>query len=161
MTAASLSLVEPDMEISPIRLSPGSSLPESIHNACCLAFCPSFCLSSRTLFCRRSFHFNQLRSLLTRHDPGQGSLAPARLNRDFPATIEPIRHRGSAPPTVMASRQGLSATDSQPGLPSSWRFFLRARSPLTPGSPVGANGRCFPIRCWLHLIRQAGHSHCV
>ena len=33
MTAASLSLVEPDMEISPIRLSPGSSLPESIHNA--------------------------------------------------------------------------------------------------------------------------------
>ena len=33
MTAAPLSLVEPDMEISPIRLSPGSSLPESIHNA--------------------------------------------------------------------------------------------------------------------------------
>ena len=89
MTAASLSLVEPDMEISPIRLSPGSSLPESIHNACCLAFCPSFCLSSRTLFCRRSFHFNQLRSLLTRHDPGQGSLAPSRLDRDFPATMNP------------------------------------------------------------------------
>jgi hypothetical protein len=33
MTAASLSLVEPDIEISPIRLSPGSSVPESIHNA--------------------------------------------------------------------------------------------------------------------------------
>jgi hypothetical protein len=34
MTAAALSLVEPDMEISPIRLSPGSvSSPESIHNA--------------------------------------------------------------------------------------------------------------------------------
>jgi len=31
MTAASLSLVEPDMEISPIRLSPGRSFPESIH----------------------------------------------------------------------------------------------------------------------------------
>jgi hypothetical protein len=33
MTVVSLSLVEPDMEISPIRLSPGSALPESIHNA--------------------------------------------------------------------------------------------------------------------------------
>jgi len=33
MTVAPLSLVEPDMEISPIRLSPESSLPESIHNA--------------------------------------------------------------------------------------------------------------------------------
>jgi len=32
-TAASLSLVEPDMQISRIRLSPRSSLPESIHNA--------------------------------------------------------------------------------------------------------------------------------
>jgi hypothetical protein len=32
MTVAPLSLVEPDMEISPIRLSPESSLPESIHN---------------------------------------------------------------------------------------------------------------------------------
>lgn len=31
MTAAPLSLVEPDMEISPIRLSPESSLPERIH----------------------------------------------------------------------------------------------------------------------------------
>jgi hypothetical protein len=29
----SLSLVKPDMEISPTRLSPESSLPESIHNA--------------------------------------------------------------------------------------------------------------------------------
>lgn len=26
------SLVEPDMEISPIRLSPGTSLPQRIHN---------------------------------------------------------------------------------------------------------------------------------
>lgn len=33
MTATLLSLVEPDMEISPIRLSPETSLPESIHNA--------------------------------------------------------------------------------------------------------------------------------
>ncbi len=33
MTAASLSLVEPDMQIAHIRLSPGSvSIPESIHN---------------------------------------------------------------------------------------------------------------------------------
>ena len=32
MTAVSLSFVEPDMEISPIRLSPGSSMPESAHN---------------------------------------------------------------------------------------------------------------------------------
>lgn len=33
MTATPLSLIEPDMEISPIRLSPESSFPESIHNA--------------------------------------------------------------------------------------------------------------------------------
>ena len=33
MTAAPLSLVEPDMQISHIRLSPRSSLPENIHNA--------------------------------------------------------------------------------------------------------------------------------
>jgi hypothetical protein len=33
MTAASISLVEPDMRISLIRLSPRSTLPESIHNA--------------------------------------------------------------------------------------------------------------------------------
>src|SRR6266498_3828742 len=41
------------------------------------------------LFCRRSFHFNQLQLLLTRLDPGQGSLAPSRLNRNFPATMSP------------------------------------------------------------------------
>jgi len=61
----------------------------------------------------------------------------------------------------MASRQGFSTMDSEPGLPSSWRFFPRALSPFTPGSSVGANGRCFPYRCWLHLIRQAGHSQYV
>jgi len=44
----------------------------------------------------------------------------------------------------MASRQGLSAKDSEPGLPSSCWFFPRALSPLTPGSPIGACGRCFP-----------------
>src|ERR1035438_271405 len=41
------------------------------------------------LVCRRSFHSNQLQSPLTRHDPGQGSLAPSRLNRNFPATMSP------------------------------------------------------------------------
>ncbi len=41
------------------------------------------------LLCRRGFHLNQLHTPLTRHDPGQGSLAPSRLNRDFPATINP------------------------------------------------------------------------
>ena len=41
------------------------------------------------LLCRRSFHFNQLQSPLTRHDPGQGSLAPSRLNQDFAATMSP------------------------------------------------------------------------
>jgi hypothetical protein len=41
------------------------------------------------LFCRGSFHFNQLQLLLTRLDPGQGSLAPSRLNRNFPATMSP------------------------------------------------------------------------
>jgi len=40
-------------------------------------------------FCRRSLHFNQLRLLLTRHDPGQGSFAPPRLNRGFTATMNP------------------------------------------------------------------------
>ena len=41
------------------------------------------------LFCRRSSHLNQLQSPLTRHDPGQGSLAPSRLDRDFVATMSP------------------------------------------------------------------------
>ena len=41
------------------------------------------------LFCRRSFHFNQLRLPLTQHDLGQGSLAPSRLDRDFAATMSP------------------------------------------------------------------------
>ena len=41
------------------------------------------------LFCRGSFHFNQFQVLLTRHDLGQGSLAPSRLNRDFTATMSP------------------------------------------------------------------------
>src|ERR1044072_2331197 len=41
------------------------------------------------LFCRGSFHFNQLQVLLTRHDLGQGSLAPSRPNRDFTATMTP------------------------------------------------------------------------
>jgi len=44
----------------------------------------------------------------------------------------------------MASRQGLSLEDSEPGLPSSCWFFPRALSPSTPGSPVGAHDRCFP-----------------
>lgn len=33
MTDSPLSLVEPDMQISRIRLSPESSLPEGAHNA--------------------------------------------------------------------------------------------------------------------------------
>src|SRR6266516_223788 len=41
------------------------------------------------LFCRGSFHFNQFQVLLTRHDLGQGSLAPSRVNRDFTATMSP------------------------------------------------------------------------
>jgi hypothetical protein len=137
-----LSLVEPDMEISPIRLSPESSIPESAHNAISPIYARrpviaphrgpsrfqhvapthqavetveakplllfsfpsqllSQCLNARRqnrfpkgkfihrLFCRRSFHFNQLQSPLTRHDPGQGSFAPSRLNRDFAATMSP------------------------------------------------------------------------
>ena len=60
------------------------------------------------LFCRRSFHFNQLQLPLTRLDPGQGSLAPSRLDRNFTATMSPSDSAIPAPPTVMASRQGLS-----------------------------------------------------
>jgi hypothetical protein len=41
------------------------------------------------LFCRGSFHFNQLQFLLTRLDSGQGSLAPSRLDRDLAATMSP------------------------------------------------------------------------
>src|SRR5690606_25126858 len=41
------------------------------------------------LLCRRSFHFNQIRSPLTRHVSGQGSLAPSRLDRNFSATMSP------------------------------------------------------------------------
>src|SRR5205823_10771055 len=41
------------------------------------------------LFCRRSFHLNQLHSPLTRLDSGQGSLAPSRLDREFFATMSP------------------------------------------------------------------------
>jgi hypothetical protein len=41
------------------------------------------------LFCRRSLHFNQLQSPLTRHDPGQDSLAPSRLDRNFSAIMSP------------------------------------------------------------------------
>jgi hypothetical protein len=43
----------------------------------------------------------------------------------------------------MASRQGLSSKDSESGLPSSGWFFLRALSPFTPKSPLGALGRGF------------------
>ena len=87
--------------------TPRSSLPESIHNAIplllfgflsqLLSQFPDFGRQYRfpkgkllhRLFCRGSFHFNQLQVLLTRHDLGQGSLAPSRLNRDFTATMSP------------------------------------------------------------------------
>jgi hypothetical protein len=49
------------------------------------------------LFCRGSFHFNQLQSPLTRLVLGQGSLAPSRLDRNFTATMSPS---DSLPPTA-------------------------------------------------------------
>lgn len=130
------------MEISPIRLSPASAFPASIHNLISpiharRAFVPSHrrqCglqhvtpahqrvetveaiplllfgflaqLLSQVLearrqdrfpigklfdrvFCRRSFHLNQLPFPLTRLDTGQGALAPRRLDRRLDATMRP------------------------------------------------------------------------
>src|SRR5512142_2513213 len=170
MTAASLSLVEPDMEISPIRLSPRSSMPESVHNARrpleakslllfgflsqLLSQFPDFwrqeCFPKGKflghLLCRRSFHFNQFQSLLTPLDLGQGSLAPFRLNPNFAATMSP-----SDSLSLSAHRLWLPGVRSpaprpglRQGLPSSRWLFRCALSPTTPGSWKGALGRIFP-----------------
>src|SRR6266567_504577 len=84
------------------------------------------------LFCRRSFHFNQLRLPLTRHDPGQGSLAPSRLDREFFATMSP-----SDTPSRPAKRLWLPAG----GCPR-----LSAR---TPGGVSQVPAGSFRARCLL------------
>src|SRR5208283_1714317 len=84
------------------------------------------------LFCRRSFHFNQFQSPLTRHDPGQGSLAPSRLHRDLAATMSP-----SDTPVRPVRRLWLPA-DSGSG--------LSARAPVGVSQvPAGS----FDARCLL------------
>ena len=140
------------------------------HSQGCLAFWPSFCLSSRgsaagspperkgkllpRLFCRRNVvHSNQLRVPLTRLDSGQGSLAPQRLDHWIGATMSPsdslfLTSRRLWLPVVRSPAPGLGIRQ---GLPSSWWLFRRALSPITPGSLKGALGRLFPFKAGFTL----------
>ena len=93
------------------------------------------------VFCRRSvFHSNQLRVPLTRLDPGQGSLAPSRLDREIHATMSPS---DAAPPSL-----GLLWFPVQ-----SCRHSARRGASQVPGGSFRARCLLSPRGVWsVHLI---------
>ena len=102
--------------------------------------------------CRRNgFPFNQLRVPLTRHDLDPGSLTPSRRDREIHATMRPSD-------AAIGPRQQLWLPAGSCRLPPNRasqvpdRFFLRALSPLTPGSSICVPGRDFQIDAGFTLL---------
>jgi hypothetical protein len=91
----------------------------------------------------------------------QGPFAPPAL-LGFPATANPSDSRSGRLP-VIYSRQALppaaSAIDgTRSGLPSSVVGLSTPAALSHPGEPVRCIRSLLRGQCWLHQIRQAGHS---
>jgi hypothetical protein len=87
MTVASLPLVEPDVQISRIRLSPESSFPQGMHGSAAWPCDPASISPLAVVSVMEPLaRFNPLPASLTRLDSGQGSFAPRALPRFLTTT---------------------------------------------------------------------------
>ena len=174
-SGSALPLVEPDVQISRIRLSRkafGSRSAKQQRTKSSDMYIPCFYpqLLSPSGSCPREIRFLLSRILGRRHSQSDRHFSvSARLTpRLLGSTgITPLpRYYGSVRLPVMAASQvidslsGLSALPgAMMGLPGSRLIFRHALPSLTPDGPADASVRFFSADDRLRPIREVGHHH--
>ena len=176
-TATHSPLLEPDVQISRIRLSRGLS-PQAFARSCRLLLgLLAQLLSQEREFLRQlppaaplrqplaplpvfrsgSFTVQAALPLSDSACPRQGPFAPRALPR-FSATMG-LSDSRPAPPLQLCFPAGRWACPTLPGLPGSSTNLSARAVPNHPGEPDDCSCPLLHRRCWLHPLRKTGHSH--